>query len=459
MRYGRYIKRIAICLLSLLVLAGAVGCSRSGADGAESEEQIAVYIIKTELIDGELIVSYSDGRVENLGPISSESDSDSLSFYPLPDGTYGITAGNTIYLEGISIPEKYKGKVVSTILNDAFKGNENLKTVTIPESVVNIGASAFFGCINLEKAHLPSGLESIGASAFNGCEGLTEINIPETVKEIGSQAFYMCGAIDAISLPDTDISIGGSAFFGTAYYDNEENREGGVLYVGKHLIDAKNLSDESYAIKDGTVTVANYAFSDCDVLKDISVADTLLRIGDAAFMGCSSLSSVDFGDISVLTGIGASAFSNCTALTEITIPDGVTKLQDEAFKGCAQITKINIPDSLESIGVSAFEDCERLVRIELNADNSRLSQIGDGAFRGCSSLAEVKIPLTVEKIGKSAFAECVALSQIYYSGTEKEWKKNVEKGNDWNKNVPEKNIVFKTEESLDTKNQEGDIIK
>ena len=66
-----------------------------------------------------------------------------FDFYPLPDGTYGIMAGKTQYLEDIEIPATYNGKAVTKILPSAFYGAVNLKSITIPDSVTSIGYRAF----------------------------------------------------------------------------------------------------------------------------------------------------------------------------------------------------------------------------------------------------------------------------------------------------------------------------
>ena len=184
MKYKKNALRyIAVLLVAIFVtFAALTSCSGGGANDLPTESNTKnedATIVKTELINGELIVTYSDGSVKNLGPLSGESDSDSLSFYPLPDGTYGITAGNTIYLEGIAIPSTYRGRAVTRILNDAFKGLENLKSVTIPEGIVSIGASAFMGCSNLTSVTIPESVELIDSSAFYGCGSISEITIPE----------------------------------------------------------------------------------------------------------------------------------------------------------------------------------------------------------------------------------------------------------------------------------------
>lgn len=63
----------------------------------------------------------------------------------------------------------------------AFAGMENLKSVTIPPTVTEIGEGAFHGCENIETLTLP-GVNAIGEGAFDGCSNLTSILIPASDK-------------------------------------------------------------------------------------------------------------------------------------------------------------------------------------------------------------------------------------------------------------------------------------
>ena len=79
-------------------------------------------------------------------------------------------------------------------------------------------------------------------------------------------------------------------------------------------------------------------------------------IGDVAFAGCRSLTSITLPPHS-LRFIGREAFRSCTSLTSITLPDSLESIGKQAFYDCSSLTSITLPDSLTTIGRDAFEGC------------------------------------------------------------------------------------------------------
>ena len=78
-----------------------------------------------------------------------------------------------------------------------------------------------------------------------------------------------------------------------------------------------------------------------------------------------------------VTTIGDSAFEGCTSLTSVTIPDSVTEIKYSAFNGCTSLTSITIPNSVTEIGKSAFYDCTSLTSVTI-PDN--VTRIRESAF-------------------------------------------------------------------------------
>jgi hypothetical protein len=140
----------------------------------------------------------------------------------------------------------------------------------------------------------------------------------------------------------------------------------------------------------------------------VTIPDSVKRIGDAAFMGCSpSISVTPISDSVSAVGFRPDQTAGCgSSLLSVTIPDSVTAIGRAAFAGCSTLVSVTIPDSVASIGYGAFMGCSSLVSVTIP---DSVTEIGDDAFRGCTSLVSLTIPDSVVSIGEGAFEGCTSL--------------------------------------------------
>ena len=267
---------------------------------------------------------------------------------------------------------------VTSIGDYAFSGCESLTSITIPDSVTSIGNWAFFRCTSLTSITIPNSVTSIGDYAFYDCTSLTSITIPGSVTSIGDQAFLYCKSLTSITIPGSVTSIGDDAFSG------------------------------------------------CESLTSITIPDSVTSIGYGAFAYCTSLASIYVNP----NNKTYDSRNNCNAIIQTdtntliagcrttVIPDSVTSIGDDAFSGCTSLSSITIPDSVTSIGVQAFCYCTSLTSITIP---DGVTSIGYSAFYYCKSLTSVTIPDSVTSIGRSAFYYCESLSDVYYGGNEAQW--------------------------------------
>ena len=160
-------------------------------------------------------------------------------------------------------------------------------------------------------------------------------------------------------------------------------------------------------INDGVTSIGNQAFYGCSSLTSITIPESMTSIAGGAFEDCSSLTSVTIPNS--VTSIGSFAFYGCTSLTSITIPNSVTSIGDYAFYGCSSLTSITIPNSVTSIGESTFSGCSSLTSVTIG---NGVTSIGESTFYCCSSLISITIPNSVTSIGQYAFKDCSSLTSI-----------------------------------------------
>ena len=189
-----------------------------------------------------------------------------------------------------------------------------LTSIRIPNSVTSIYDDAFSSCISLTSLTIPNSVTSIGKNAFACCISLTSITIPNSVTSIGWSAFGGCTGLTSITIPNSVTTIGSSAFDGTGWYNNQPN---GLVYVGNFAYKYKGTMpyNTSITINNGTVGIAEFAFSGCSGLTSITIPSSVTNIGEWAFYSCNELSSLLIP--SSVTSIGGSAFNGCEDLVRI----------------------------------------------------------------------------------------------------------------------------------------------
>lgn len=145
----------------------------------------------------------------------------------------------------IIIPSEVEGKKVVEIGSNAFAGCK-LKSVVIPDTVVEIKESAFDTCSKLENIQIPNSVKEIGPLAFAACKVLKQIDLPNSITVLHKNLFSSCPALEKVVIPE------------------------------------------------GVTLVERSVFSDCESLTEVTIPKSLQNIEYPAFVfnHCTSLNTI-----------------------------------------------------------------------------------------------------------------------------------------------------------------------
>lgn len=382
----------------------------------------------------------------------------------------------------------------TVIPEGAFAGCNSLISITLPQSITEIGDDAFSDSqklveiYNLSSLEIKAGKNKNGDIAVNALdvhtskseqsklsvmnggfvfyeiEGAysligylgveTDLVLPESYKDssyaLYKYAFSDCGFVESITIPGNLKSVGSSALA-----DCTKIKTAIVPAVAVPHLPKSNL--EAVEVNGGTAVFDN-SFKEVKNLKSVTLCESIVSIGNSAFEGCTGLSGIYLP--AKVNTIGSNAFAGCTGLKSFGIPGNVTSLGDGAFSGCSALMSVTIPEGVESIGSDTFKDCSSLVSVTVP---NGVTAIGNNAFKGCSKLAIISVPNSVTKIGNNAFADCINLASIVlpkavtavgdnafagcaclrriaFEGTVEEWNA-VTLGMTWTEGVPTTRVV------------------
>lgn len=148
-------------------------------------------------------------------------------------------------------------------------------------------------------------------------------------------------------------------------------------------------------------------------VESVVIPETVIKIGNRAFLNCTSLTTVDITKAANLKTIGSTAFKNCNKLEKFYAKDKLELIDAQAFDGCTSLKEVILPNTVTAIKKSTFRDCTALERINLS---SSLVDIEDCAFQNCSSLKTITIPSKVRMINfeGAAFQGNTSLETIIF---------------------------------------------
>ena len=425
----------------------------------ESNSPIRVYY---HYEDNQLVDCCTRGKDNNEAYIKYTTHTNSAYFNPSPSygqGSYTGGDGTTTTLwtyttdsEGnatitgykgsassIAIPSTIDGYTVTKIGSGALKG-ANIRSVTMPDNIVEIENWAFANCTNLVNVTLSKGLIEIENDCFNNCTKLNNVEIPASLTKYeswyGSQGgpfarcsslknvtfesgtttivqslFYYCTGLETIDIPDTVTEIGAGAFRYCTNLKNVSIPDSVTIIRNRAFADCTAL--DTISIPDSVTEIENWAFANCTNLVNVTLSKGLIEIENDCFNNCTKLNNVEIP--ASLTkyeswyGSQGGPFAKCSSLKNVTFESGTTTIVRSLFYYCTGLETIDIPDTVTEIGAWAFENCTNLKTVTIP---DSVTKIDDSAFYRDTGLTEIKIPDSVTSMGENIFSGCTSLEKV-----------------------------------------------
>ncbi len=254
-----------------------------------------------------------------------------------------------------------------------------VRSIVITKDVSRIGNNAFVSCVRAAKVTV-EGPAVAGTDAFRDTGSMMD----------GFDLVYSHGEI-----PDSMFSCSaGEVRMNSADLSS-------VRTIGTEAFRGVKIS--SITLPDTIEKVGDRAFSGC-TLKTLRI-DGNPSLGNAVFMSCTALESAD---VQFVTAIPESMFSGCSSLSDVQMSGSIVSVGQESFRG-AGVRELVFPGTLKAVGNNAFSECTALEHV---AFTGILDSIGDNAFSDCTALKKVEIQ-SVGSAGADVFIGCSAVERAY----------------------------------------------
>jgi hypothetical protein len=231
-------KKILAIMLAVIMMLAIVSCSKND-DGVDANNKENV------VVDEEIYVA---------------EDGDEFKYATNAAGDYEIIGYSTTNMtpHKVEIPGSISDIDVTGIADGAFKANNRISEIVIPDTVEYIGEFAFDGCTNLAKVTMGNAVTEIGVGAFSDCIVLTDVTLSSELTKIDRFTFWGCLKLEKIVIPAKATEIGAMAFA------------------------------DCVALKDVTIgaavkTIGDLAFDADEALVEITIPATVENIGRVIF--------------------------------------------------------------------------------------------------------------------------------------------------------------------------------
>lgn len=349
---------------------------------------------------------------------------------------YGLFEGKDIKLRK-AVKGNYSNPDFDIEENRVMHYHGKNKVVVVPEGIEELESSSFWDNQSIEEVILPDSLTNMGGDTFYNCKNLRKINIPKNVNLMGNNPFAGCPLVEINNE---------SPFF---VYEN------GALYTkDKETMIYCSIKgeDDTFIVPNTVKVICKHTFFLCDRFKKIVLPESLEKMENNPFSGCSKLALENHSkayfikDDVIYNGFKTSVVGtlNKIASERLVLLEGIKTINRNSFWNCKGIKTIVFPESLVDIGYNPFVGCSN-IRFESNSirfkviddvlynyDESKIicyptwKAVGHiklkesvitlerGAFSGCDKMTALDLH-NVNIVNKSCFTNCSLLKSLYCS--------------------------------------------
>ena len=352
----------------------------------------------------------------------------------------------------------------------AFENCSNLKEVNIAtDSKMNyLGEWTFYKCKNLETINLPHTITKLTLSCFEDCISLKELKLHEGIEYIEQNALSDTN-IEELVLPSTCV-----CFYPINYMPSLkkiEAEKGNPIYISHQgvLYEKWNVSHPGFLIAKqrgecvliyypSEKTVSNYQLPEfatgvyshsfvkqkylktlyigkckdyseelgrirCNIVPDSSneyhqLVDGMILSKDGKTL--QQIPSTLKGCVVVPAGVKtiATYAAERTNMTKLILPESVETISGGSFWYSYKLKEVDMPENLTFLGDSVFQGCTALESIRIPCG---IEEIYYNTFQDCP-LKSIVLPNSIKRLEWQAFSNCTEIKEVFYCGTEKEWK-------------------------------------
>ena len=372
-------------------------------DGGDAAGFFGWYTLSGEAItdaEGNSLVPYGVTRDTAICP---SFDTGVVSYTLRPDGTYAASKGPAIdTAESVKVYATYKGVPVTAIPENGFYDCDNMKHISIPDTIQLIGTGAFNSCNYLESFDVYAVETATPHEVVYFSDDGALLYYDEASDATYLEVFPR-GKTGHYKMSD-EVDIIRNLAFDTVSISSIEISKNVSLIVQKAFYNCKSLESVSFAFEGTTpLTLEAGAFTACTFIKVLVLPARMNALASMRELDIlTKLEKIDIEEgnqhYSAVDGMLCDSLGQTVLYCPVgyagnngvfSFATSVRTIAPNVFDGNPNIKEVIIPASMDEIGAKAFFRCSGIEKVTIEGNRSKPLSIGSQAFAECAKLAEV----------------------------------------------------------------------